>query len=85
MHTPTQLYPYQSSPTGYYILLRDGKETMRGTEQECWQFIHRFHCYSVEHALKYEGYSMEPVQEIVPSPTIVCDEIVPTTTLNLGD
>jgi hypothetical protein len=57
-------YPYKASPnagcgaSGQYVLLRYGKEVMRGTEGEVWQYIHRNHCYSVDHALKYEGYSI---------------------------
>ena len=53
-------YPYKSSSTGRYVLKRDGSEVMRGTEQELWSHLHRIHGYSVEHALRYEGYSIEP-------------------------
>ncbi len=53
-------YPYEKSPTGRYILLRDGSEVMRGTEQDVWEYIHKNHSYSVEHALRYEGYHLIP-------------------------
>lgn len=44
-----------------YILLRDGKEVMRGYEDDCMKFIHKNHSYSFDHALKYEGYSIKKV------------------------
>lgn len=53
-------YPYPSSPSGLYVLARDGKPLFRDTEQACWQWLHRQHCFSVEHALKHEGYTMSP-------------------------
>jgi hypothetical protein len=84
MHTPTKLYPYDTSPTGTYLLSRDGEEVFRGSELGCFQFIHKTHSYSMSHALLYEGYSMTPVQEIVPSPTVVCDEVIATPTINIG-
>lgn len=43
-----------------HILLRDGKEEMRGTIDEIYRHVHRTHCYSVSHALEYEGYSIVP-------------------------
>jgi hypothetical protein len=42
-----------------YILKRDEKEIMRGTEIECWDYIHNNHSYSVSWAIKWEGYSIE--------------------------
>lgn len=42
------------------ILRRDGAEVMRGTELEIWDYIRETHCYSVHHACRYEGYSIEP-------------------------
>jgi hypothetical protein len=56
-------YPYQTSPTGVYILTRDGQEKMRGTEIEIWQWMHRNLGYSVEHALRYEGWKITPTGE----------------------
>lgn len=53
---------YPSSPSGQYILRRDGQEVIRGSEQEIWQYIHRNHSYSINHALRYEGYSIAPVE-----------------------
>jgi len=42
------------------VLRRDGAEVMRGTEGEIWTHIHRNCPYSVSHACRYEGYSIEP-------------------------
>lgn len=53
-------YPYPYSPSGLYILARDGKPLFRDTEQACWAWLHRHHGFSVEHALRHEGYSMTP-------------------------
>lgn len=53
---------YPKSPSGQYVLRRDGQEVMRGTEDEVWQWLHRNHSYSVDHALRHEGYSIEPVE-----------------------
>ena len=55
------LYGY---PVGFkkYQLSRDGVVVRVGTEDECWHWLHMNHCYSVHHALKYEGYKMEPVK-----------------------
>jgi len=57
---PKRDYPYISSPSGRYILSRDGKIVTRGTEQEIWKYLHTTHGYSVEHAIKYEGYKIQP-------------------------
>jgi hypothetical protein len=54
-------YPYEKSSSGMYLLKRDGRDVLLGTEQDIWQYIHQHHAYSVEHALRYEGYSIEPV------------------------
>ncbi len=56
-------YPYSSSPSDQYVLKRDGAEVHRGTEREIWRYLHETHCYSVDHALKFEGYSIMPVEE----------------------
>jgi hypothetical protein len=53
-------YPYEASRTGEYVLLRDGKEIMRGSEDAVWRYLHRSP-YSVSHALKYEGYKIVPL------------------------
>jgi hypothetical protein len=42
-----------------WILKRDGVEVTRGTDIECIRYIHTCHSYSLSHALRYEGYSME--------------------------
>lgn len=43
-----------------FILSRDGKEVKKGSEIALWDYIHNTHCYSVEHAIKYEGYEITP-------------------------
>lgn len=45
-----------------YVLYRDGKEVCRGTEDDCVRYVHRNHCYSFSHALRYEGYSLKKVE-----------------------
>lgn len=47
-----------------YILYHDGKEIMTGSEFEILKYIHRHHSYSLSHALKYEGYSIEETTKI---------------------
>ncbi len=51
-------YGYGPSETGRYVLFHDSCEVMRGTEAEIWKELHR-HPYSVEHALRHEGYHIE--------------------------
>lgn len=41
-----------------FELSRDGKFVMFGTIFECMEFIHTAHCYSLNHALTQEGYSL---------------------------
>jgi hypothetical protein len=43
-----------------YHLYRDGKLLTTGTEAMCWRYIHGTTSFSVDHALKHEGFSMEP-------------------------
>jgi hypothetical protein len=57
---PQRSYPYPSSPSGQYVLTRDGKEIMRGTEYEIWEWMHSHLSYSVDHAFRYEGYKITP-------------------------
>jgi len=51
-------YGYGPSETGRYVLFHDSREVMRGTEAEIWKELPR-HPYSVEHALRHEGYHIE--------------------------
>lgn len=54
-------YPYKTSPTGRYVLEHDERgEIMRGTEAECWKHLHGAVGYSIEHAIRHEGWSMRP-------------------------
>ena len=55
---------YPKSPSGQYVLTRDGEEVLRGTENAIWAWMHRNHSFSVDHALKYEGYRIAPVEAI---------------------
>lgn len=43
-----------------FILSRDGKFVLQGSEFACLDYIHNNHCYSMEHACKYEGYALKP-------------------------
>jgi hypothetical protein len=42
-----------------YRLYRDGELILKGSEQDCWNYIHQHHNFSVAHALKWEGYRIE--------------------------
>jgi|HubBroStandDraft_2_1064218.scaffolds.fasta_scaffold58474_2 hypothetical protein len=53
-------YPYDKSPSGQYVLTRDGREVLLGTEQEIWSWMHKNVSSSVDHALKHEGYRIAP-------------------------
>lgn len=53
-------YGYRGSANGKYVLKRDGKEVMRGTETEVWQYVQGRHSFSVDWAIKNEGYRIEP-------------------------
>lgn len=55
---------YPRSPSGQYVLTRDGKEVMRGTENAIWAWMHRNHSFSVDHAIQYEGYRIAPVEAV---------------------
>ena len=60
-HPTDRLYPYQDPTTsGPWTLYRDWKEVIVGTECELWQWIHSHTPFSVDHALRYEGYSIRP-------------------------
>lgn len=50
------LYDYPTARR--YRLLRDGSELLRGSEQDCWKYIHDNYPFSVQHALKYGGFQM---------------------------
>lgn len=47
-----------------FVLTLDGSEVMRGTENEIFAWLHRHHSYSVDWALKYEGYAIVPVSQL---------------------
>lgn len=53
-------YGYQVDADGLCVLLRDGIEVLRGREQDAWRHLHRSHSYSVDHALRFEGYAIVP-------------------------
>lgn len=54
------LATYGYPPAERYTLTRDGKPLMIGTEAECWNYLHATHACSVSHALRWEGYKLEP-------------------------
>jgi hypothetical protein len=41
------------------ILKRDGVEVMRGDDFQVLAWIHCNHSYSLDHAVRHEGYSVE--------------------------
>lgn len=46
-----------------YIIKRDGLEVARlDSELAVVAYFHRAHSYSMSHALKYEGYTVEAVR-----------------------
>lgn len=49
------------NPDPVYVLSRDGAEVCRGLYLECVAWIHRNHCYSLSHALQFEGYTLAEV------------------------
>lgn len=50
------------NPEQVYTLDRDGKNVMMGTALEIAAWVHRHHSYSLDHALKHEGYTVTPVR-----------------------
>lgn len=62
-YDPRQAYSYRTSPTDQYVLALDKKEVIRGMSAIVWKYIHDNHSYSMAHALKYEGYTLTPVEE----------------------
>src|SRR5258706_10834233 len=52
--------PSSKHKSDHFLLLHDGKFVMAGSSFEIARYIHRNHSYSVDHALKYEGYKMVP-------------------------
>ena len=55
-----QIYNYKVSPVDRYILSRDGNEILRGSEWECWRWIHSTTTMSVDEALRHHGYTIVP-------------------------
>jgi hypothetical protein len=44
-----------------YNLLRDGQPILSGVSHvDITDYIHRIHCYSLDHATAHEGYAVEP-------------------------
>ncbi len=43
-----------------FVLLKDGKVVMRGTETEVWQYLHRHESGSVSYCVTYAGYAIKP-------------------------
>lgn len=62
----TNGYGYEKSETGRYELTRDGVTVLAGSEHDCWVYLHQTHSYSVEHALRFEGYAIAPLLDTRP-------------------
>ena len=57
-------YQWPASPTHRWCLWRDKVEVLHAaTDDTIASFIHSHHSYSVDHALKYEGYRVVPESE----------------------
>ncbi len=41
-----------------WTVKRDGVTRFQGTETECWQYMHTATSCSIDHATKYEGWSL---------------------------
>lgn len=54
-------YGYPSSPVNMYVLRRNGEPIMSASEGRIWDYLHASHACSVWWALKYEGYTITPV------------------------
>lgn len=50
----------QQKEMNVYEVRRDGKLLFVGPEAECWHFIHKHTSYSVDWAMKYEGWTITP-------------------------
>lgn len=46
-----------------HILKRDNVEVFRGSEDQCFEWVHNHHSFSFAWACRHEGYSLEPVIE----------------------
>lgn len=60
---PAHLLPERESAAeveGPWTLRRDGHACVTGTYPECMAYIHRVHSFSLDWALKHEGYSIAP-------------------------
>ena len=44
-------------------LRHDGKLLFRGSQNDCYKFLHKTTSCSWEHALQYEGYTINPTLE----------------------
>ena len=42
-----------------YTMYKDDVEVFKGSMIACIDYIHNTHCYSFDHACKYEGYSIK--------------------------
>jgi hypothetical protein len=51
-------YNYKKSPSNSYVLSRDGKVILRGTEQDAWKWLLANTPHSVGHCLAWEGYKL---------------------------
>lgn len=56
-----------------FKVTRDGVDRFSGTHNECWTHILKSQAHSVDHAIKYEGWKIEPLEvapeaEAAPTP-----------------
>lgn len=46
-----------------HVLIKNGEELHRGTENECYFKLQRIQSRSADWAIKHEGYTVEPIDE----------------------
>jgi len=63
--TLSKLATAYANKEGNYILSKNGTETFRGTESECYHKLQRSQSQSADWAMKYEGWKIEPVNDVV--------------------
>lgn len=67
MTSPSDKAPPVAPGVTRYVLCRDGKEVMRGSAFEVLRHLHATHSYSLDWALKHEGYTMAPESPDAPT------------------
>lgn len=73
-HKTTDTYPYPPADR-YRLTAPDGRILLSaGTEQECWAMLHQVQTTSVLGALRWQGYSMQPIVDEHMGQPVTADE-----------